>query len=578
VSRRLGKIEDIIHSCYVFVEGLNRRYIIGSEQFPVEETDTQVSLAFSDEDLAWVRSPFRKLALSLMSVKLKEAQFTTELFLNVHDLTITLDISLVGRQLVCSISGYGGGGAVAGLPPKAVKTYENLQGFLRGVFNSGMTNVSLAKVIRRLSRLEDKGIDERGEQQISITAEARFFLNKKPLVDKLMRLAPRRRDIFVSVYLFPDKLKDALTEATLSDLEERFYVKGKKTVIVVFGARGALQGDFISVCGDCPVDEIRTAFEAPGKKKGEGFKAIFEFRSRACNWQFTSHLMPESLRTVAFTRDKVLLAIQDQLKKFEALLAVFSLANRVFEEDPGQYKAYFEGQKTVDFLVQKKDIKKKYVKDAIALYDWAYENASYDKIGVMRNVIVLYAEKSETLMMRAEKIGESAISSYQFYLKNKIESYFETKRKIRELIDGFARETADEVAKLTKEINENIYKTAGVIAGAVIAILIRPENTLLILSIGGAVIVLFLLSILIFHLRTMRTQFENRQGQHDKDLELFAEALEEDEVQEFRDDETVNVKKSLFEKELRKAKIVYISFIGFVVVALAVFFIVQSVT
>jgi hypothetical protein len=578
---------------------------IGAELIPVTETGTQVSLKFSDKDLAWVKSSFRKLARLLMSGKLREARFTTKLTLNVHVLNIILDINLINRQLVFNIAQYNGGNGVAGLPPGAVISYQKLQGFLGKIQAQNIQNVPMRGILSLLNKLEKKGIDEQGEQNIEITAGAKFFLNKNPLVARLSREVSRADDVFVSVYLFSEKLKRTLAKNTLSGLESQFFKADKKAVIVVFGARGVLQGDFLSVCGRCSANQLETAFESPDKKKRAEFDERSKFRSRNCSLQLENWLMPESLSTTVIDADQGLLDIHYELKAWEAMLAIYSLANRVSKSKSGQYEVYFEGHRMVSFTVQKERLRGEYeeeysregkkkkasqeeekegdeeegnVRAILMLYDLAYENAAYDKLVMTRDVVTVYTDTWEVFIGKASKIGKSARASYRSYLKTKVESYFETRRKIRELIGVFAREAASEVARLTKEVNENIYKTAGLIAAAVIAALIKPNNSLLILSIGGVVVVLFLLIVLRYYLPTMLTQFKNRQEQYEDDVRSFAQVLEEDEIEEFIDDKTVKEQKELFRKKFNRAKQFYYVSIGFVVIALAVFFIVQQAT
>jgi hypothetical protein len=586
MNKGYSKIRDIMHRYSDLVAEIRERYGVGSERISASETGQQVVLHFQDAGLAWIRTSFARLARRLMSKKLKEARFNTTLVLHVHNLVINLGIVLSNRKLVISNCAVGkSGGRPAELPAGAVKSYRKLQESLEQAQGE-----EIKPIFSLLYRLEKRGV--------KITIDLTFDLLKGPLVNRLSRSAPDQEKIFVSCYFFSEELNNALAKAPLLSLEKQplerqFFRTGKKTVIVMFGAEGVLQGDFLSVCGKCSVGGIKSAFEAPSQEKFNEFAARLDFRANVCSLELPSQLLPESFRTIARTQDKSLSDIQDELKRLEALLAIFSLANRVYKKRGSKrYESCFEGQGMTRFSVQKEDIKEEYsvqkedteeereecIKYVIALYDWTYENISYDKIGIIRNIIARYDNEFDKFLQRAKDIGESARSSYQFYLKTKIESYFETKRKIRELIDGFARETASEVARLTKELNENIYKTAGLIAAAVIAVLIRPENTLLILAIGGGVLVLFLLSILMFHLPTMRTQFENRKKQYIDDVNLFSEALEEKEREEYRKNETVEGQKKLFLKKFDGAQKVYIGFIVFVVVALAVFFIVQQAT
>jgi hypothetical protein len=600
--RRFSSIEEIISRYSDLVARLREHDEVGTELLPVTETGTQVSLRFSDKNLAWVRISFQELARELMSETLREARFETTLGLDVHVLHITLKIVLADGHLIISSCKYkGAGGGIAGLPPGAVTSYTNLLAYLPIAQGTRFEDI-----LALLNKLEEQGIE--------ITAEATFFLNKNPLVAKLSKVASSPGGVFISVYLFPEKLRETLTRNALSVLESQFYKSDKKAVIVVFGARGVLQGDFLSVCGRCTANQLEAAFKNPDERKRGEFSERFDFRSRACNLQFSSYLMPESLSTTVIDADPGLLDVYYELKAWEAMLAIYSLANRVSKNKSGKYEVYFEGHRTVNFTVQRESIRDEYKKEylreegkkeanrqvtkqetsqemkkvednqeernvqaILTSYDLTYENASYDKLEMMRDVVTIYTDSWEGFIGKASKIGESSWASYQSYLKTKVESYFETRRKIRGLINSFAQETASEVARLTKEVNENIYKTAGLIAAAIIAVLIRPENTALILSIGGVVVVLFLLIILRYYLPTMLAQFENREKQYIDDVRSFAQVLEENEVEKFINDKTVKEQKELFLKKFARAKQFYYIASAFVVVALAVFFIVQQV-
>lgn len=587
-------IGDIIHRYHGLIARLREPKFI--------DLVDQIGITLDDLNLEWLQESFEQLAQEFIT-----AGFKIELICKVHDIDITINSALLGKERVVQKRKHEptkvfARRAVLLSNKKAKANYSDLQNLIDGTPETGGTGIG--DILEKLQALEEYGV--------GTTAEVTFRLNKQPLIDELKNSAPDGEKLSVSCFFFPETLENILVKATLSKLEDSlfppdkkedsFHPSDKKTVIVIFGVEGLLQGDFLSVCGDCSLDEIEVAFQATDKTKLKEFKERHQFRSKTCNLQGVKRLLPDSLATAAHTQDETLLAIHYELKAFEALLSVLSLANRVSESEAGQYEVFFEGRREsnrpVNFLVSRDDLKQEYIKEEeqrkksssekgeeeepnvqaiLMLYDWAYKEASYDKLGMARNMIALRADDWERFLQNAANIKKSVMSSYDFFMGTKIESYFETRRKIRELVSGFARETATEVARLTKEVNENIYKTAGLVAGAVIAALIKPENTSLILGIGCGLVIIFLLIILLYHLPTMCTQFINRRNQYEDDVRSFDQVLGKDEIQGFINDRTIAVQRKLFFKEVDKANMFYGGFIIAVVVALRIFLIVQHV-
>lgn len=513
---------------------------------PVKLTETEThnisAFSFSNLNVEWFKENYQSIISKLLSYG-----FGANLSLNIYGSIAILNI--INKRQFTVQAFIPGDYDIDNLElsDNCLQTYNQLIDLLTP--NNSVSFATIMPIIEDLN-----------ECNVSISGELNLFLNKDTIVKKLSPLLPQRNKLFISCYLFPSALKRELRKESIVELERQFFKADKKSVLFVFGLNGVVAGDFLSICGSCSAEDLDKCLAVPDEKIINAYKERFDFRSDICNQQIPfSLLMPESLKTEIFIRDRNLVEIQKYLNNLQAFISILSLSTQVIVMDKGEYIARFEGEKTVSYVLTKENINTEGVDGIISLYEWAYENISYDKIGIIRNIMALYADNFDSFIDNLEEIIKSARRSYLFYLNNRIEDYFDTRRRVREIVKDYVNEISTEIMKLTKEVNENIYKTVGIIAAAVVAVIIRPENIILIVLIGILAVVVFLVSILVVYLPSMKKLLLNRDSQYRNNIMAFSQILEQQEVDEFLQDETIMQCEITFNKNITTARWIYIA-------------------
>jgi hypothetical protein len=115
----------------------------------------------------------------------------------------------------------------------------------------------------------------------------------------------------------------------------------------------------------------------------------------------------------------------------------------------------------------------------IALADWAYRDASPDRLAIARDALGReLPAASETRLEDVRAAASPALSAARanlaLYLGGRAERYFQLRGAAQQAISVYADATRKAVSDLTSDVVDNLFKTAGLIAGVVIAGLIEP--------------------------------------------------------------------------------------------------------
>ncbi len=157
----------------------------------------------------------------------------------------------------------------------------------------------------------------------------------------------------------------------------------------------------------------------------------------------------------------------------------------------------------------------------IALADWAYRDASPDKLAIARQALAdtLIAGATLTLAqlcVAAAPALDTARANFAIYLRGATERYFQLRAAAQQTVSGFADATRTAVASLTSDVTDNLFRTVGLIVGVIIAWLIQPGASLPLARIAAALYTGYLMFIVWYLLRARQARYHlERKGLDD---------------------------------------------------------------
>jgi hypothetical protein len=142
----------------------------------------------------------------------------------------------------------------------------------------------------------------------------------------------------------------------------------------------------------------------------------------------------------------------------------------------GQYTCRFNGYKTSSIVLSELEVdipqvKLKYIYE---LYKWVYESNTCDKLMITRNVISKYLKEKEeenyTILLNCiEEIDNVIKANYSTFFQDKIDSFFEDRKKIAQYTFEKSTQIEKEINSLTDSMTKNVITAIGVIITAIIA-------------------------------------------------------------------------------------------------------------
>ncbi|HLO14344.1 MAG TPA: hypothetical protein VK206_05920, partial [Anaerolineales bacterium] len=304
--------------------------------------------------------------------------------------------------------------------------------------------------------LDEKKAKASIEIKIQITFEKANYL-------KNLGWAP---DISVMLFITSNKLIERLRAEDCSKLHELLTPNSQKTITLLLADKaGYAKGPNLFILGLDAWSSIRVEEIAGNIARQENIENAIQFRENECQWEvgagcltpFHLHIETNQLNDPELT---------DIFAHQRDRLCVGYIANRLRIRD-GILVCDFFGHKHVQVHLNPVDGKS----PSTALYNlfqWAYDNASSDKIGVLRQIISLQlTEKPEKnyglLLENANTILISAKSNFQFFLRRSVELYFDKRLKVSEFLHKFSNDIGKSISDMASELISNLYKTVGVV-------------------------------------------------------------------------------------------------------------------
>jgi hypothetical protein len=169
------------------------------------------------------------------------------------------------------------------------------------------------------------------------------------------------------------------------------------------------------------------------------------------------------------------------------------------------------------------------------LFAWAYENASSDKLGIVRNIVSLQLGENpednyDILRRRSSEILGTAKSNFQLFLRRSVELYFDKRLKISEFLQKFGEEVSESVSSLTSDLIGDLYKTIGVILGVVIAFLLDPKQTARVTWLATLLYLIYIIFILAYLLSSAYFRFTNKVHEYKHNVSELRDILSEEEI------------------------------------------------
>jgi hypothetical protein len=390
----------------------------------------------------------------------------------------------------------------------------------------------------RLARVGDhlepvtflQDLDTLQQARASVEISLRVHLSKEDVVNAL-GLPDRTRGL---LYVVTDRLLQRVRQADFATLDELLVPKSAEAVVILLGdACGIAKGPNIRICGREQWQVAGCLDFKPQDADREKLVKAIAFRDEECHWEIPMPgLSPHHLRVESTTLDQP--GLLNALARHCDRLSAACLANRARHRD-GRLVCEFRGHKRVRMDIPPLD---KAPCDApiFKLFSWAYENASSDKLGIVRQVISLQLEDKPArsyaaLCQDAADILQVSKGNFDSFLRRSVELYFEKRMKVSEFLQKLNEEAGKSVSDLTSELVSDVYKTIGVILGAAIAALFDPKWVVQIILGASVLYVIYVLFILVYWLPAAFLRFRCKVQEYRHSVLKLGDVLTKEEIE-----------------------------------------------
>lgn len=151
----------------------------------------------------------------------------------------------------------------------------------------------------------------------------------------------------------------------------------------------------------------------------------------------------------------------------------------------------------------------------VRLCAWAYDNdnASPDKLAIARECLARELPHGEDVSLAGVESAaagalEAAKANLTLYLRRNTEQYFSIRQKALDAVTTYTAAVRKSVSDLTGEVVDNVYRTAGLLVGVVIAGLIQPSFSLGVARLAALVYTAYIAFLVAFFMRARWRRFE----------------------------------------------------------------------
>lgn len=510
------------------------------------ETLTQYEFTGRVKSVAWLREE-----LSNLIDALRGTHFRIVLATLVHDYMTRIELIGPSTSLKanCEEADIETSEDLGALPPDAVSTFERYQQLLE----PGAAAIPFEHLLRLLESLA------RAEVPIKLSLE--LFLDKTQVNNELLAGISGRDRPKLIAYLFPEAMLADLKRRNLTDFERAYARRGQRTVIVVFGLRGQTSSSLLAILGCDDGDRLSHILANPLTSSDvEWFTKVLEFRAGQGVWLFpTDWLLPEMFDVeLVEAGAPIWTDIRQELLAYRTLLSIVFLADYVEYAD-SSYRVEFTGFGRVHIPVDRPSLYNydEFSPAVYQLYSYCYDGLSADKLEIAQQFLSLITEDLHSLCRKAHEVKEATKKTYDRALVDKVSEYFDARKSIQDRISGAVSETAAQVIQFSRHISTDLYKVAGVIAAATIAALLETEITTWGAFFAAAVIGVYALIVLRFHLPTLERSFDLGIEQHLAYIRSFEDILRAAEIEEYEKDKRLRDATAMFKDKYQEARRLY---------------------
>ncbi len=537
---------------YVSLEGkLNEVFIGQQEELVRGESTFQLTFSIKISDLKWAKEKLPILMGTLISIPFRltskirindcfDEEFlmrgsASELFFEWINPDISKDIY------------YGS------LPASSTDIYNELWAKLK----DDSTIYPFSDIYDLLIRLNTNGAE--------VILQLTLIINKKRINEEF-KLNNKNDFQTIICFIFSESLLSVLSSISLDTFERDFYTHGRRIVIPLFGFSGYLRGDFLTICGYDYVNKLDAEFAAPLSDEllSKANKSLNLRQYHSLGTFPTKSLTPDVFHISISDGNDVMDKILIQLDSFKAFLSALFLADYTELINNG-YRIEYIGRGQVSFPLERAVLleNQNYLDDIYKLYTYSYDGFSADKLEIAQQFLSLSATDVTSLCKRATAIRDATKIAYDNVLVGKVRDFFEARQKIQEIIKTAISETSNSLIGLTRDVSKDLYTIAGVIAIAIVGILLKPDFDLRNASLAvSLVIAAYMGLIILYHLNTLKQAHNLQMGQRKAYIKSFEAVLGAHEIESFLADKQLNDISALFDKTLEYAYLIYVSFLA----------------
>ena len=357
----------------------------------------------------------------------------------------------------------------------------------------------------------------------------RLFIDKT----RLLRELSLPSDISILFYVFADKFHERIHDRLYTDLDDLLLPEGRQEIILLLGdCMGHADGYLNHLLGRDYWPKL-TDFQPALAERKLAASAV-NFRNEECVWEISpSRLTPFHL----FIQENAL-DHPDLVRAWMYLCAqacTTYLGNRTRLES-GQFCTEFKGYRSLKVCVPETDHQLLKYQDLFGLFKWGYENASSDKLGIVRQVLAPQLVGTEQdnfsiLVKRAGTARDESKNNFDDYLREKVDDYFSKRIQVIEFLQKFSDETGASVSKLASDLVGDLYKTVGIILGVVLAGLVDPKITFPVIYWTSMLYSIYILFVTFYLLLSAYLRYVGKVRDHEFNIEKIRSLLSEAEIE-----------------------------------------------
>ena len=149
----------------------------------------------------------------------------------------------------------------------------------------------------------------------------------------------------------------------------------------------------------------------------------------------------------------------------------------------------------------------------VRLCAWAYDNASPDKLAIARACLAHELPHGADISLAAVDVAATsaldvAKANFALYLRHNTEQYFSIRQKALDAVASYATAVRKSVSDLTGDVVDNVYRTAGLLVGVIIAALIQPSLSLGVARLAAFLYTAYIALLVAFLMRARWRRFE----------------------------------------------------------------------